>query len=283
MIFLLLFLSCYIHSTYALDVIKQSCTSCHGQRSEIAPTFEEIFKLYKENFHDQKSMAKQYFKFIDDPSEKNVLLNEAYKTYGSMPKINLNNQEVKQIANYLTTGQYSNLYLQSDFQIPRDPLKRGKAIARGTKTELGKNLLKAIKTRKTLGAISFCNIKALPITTQKMKELNAIIKRATDRPRNPKNYGNTEELKYISLFKQQLSSGKELKPILIKTDKAYHFYSPIITNQMCMQCHGQLQSQISQAVLKKIHILYPQDKAINYKSNEVRGVFSISFEINKRK
>ena len=52
------------------------------------------------------------------------------------------------------------------------------------------------------------------------------------------------------------------------------FYAPITTNSMCLQCHGS-EKDIKPATLAKIKSLYPNDKAIGYQENEMRGLMVI--------
>ena len=55
-------------------------------------------------------------------------------------------------------------------------------------------------------------------------------------------------------------------------------YYPIITNELCMQCHGQTGQQISPGTLAKITALYPNDKAVNYKVNQLRGIWVVEMK-----
>jgi hypothetical protein len=45
-----------------------------------------------------------------------------------------------------------------------------------------------------------------------------------------------------------------------------------------LKCHGKPGSQITQKTYDKILEFYPNDKAIGYDVNEVRGIWSIEFE-----
>ncbi|HBY68813.1 MAG TPA: cytochrome c family protein, partial [Flavobacteriaceae bacterium] len=56
------------------------------------------------------------------------------------------------------------------------------------------------------------------------------------------------------------------------------FYYPITTNSMCLQCHGIPNKTIQPEVLTTIIDLYPNDKAIGYNINEVRGIWVLNFE-----
>lgn len=46
---------------------------------------------------------------------------------------------------------------------------------------------------------------------------------------------------------------------------------------MCLQCHGTHRKTIQPDVFKTITGLYPKDKAIGYDVNEVRGIWSITY------
>lgn len=47
---------------------------------------------------------------------------------------------------------------------------------------------------------------------------------------------------------------------------------------MCLQCHGKKES-LAESVNSKLTKLYPNDKAIGYGINEIRGIWSIEFPI----
>ena len=104
---------------------------------------------------------------------------------------------------------------------------------------------------------------------------NAVIKRVSDRNRNPNNKANAEELYYINHFKKLIANQEEVKPITLEKGNKVQFYYPIETNTMCLQCHG---TQIKPDVSKQILKLYPSDLAIGYNESEVRGIWSITFD-----
>lgn len=155
---------------------------------------------------------------------------------------------------------------------------RGLEYALNTQSVLGKNLTQAINNDGVLGALSFCNEKAYPLTDSMAVAQNATIKRVSDRPRNQENQANTEELEHIETFKQMIANDESPTPIAIDKDSKIHIYYPILTNAACLQCHGQPHNNIEPSTLKKLNILYSEDKAIGYGVNEVRGIWSIVFD-----
>lgn len=156
-----------------------------------------------------------------------------------------------------------------------DYLKIGQEISTEAQKVLGGNLLKAINNGGTEHAISFCNINAIRLTDSTALALNAKIKRVTDLPRNPKNKGNQKELDYISKLK---AKAEGFKPLVQEIDDKMVGYYPIITNSLCIKCHGTEKNDIDSKTLAKINALYPSDKARNYAANQLRGLWVVEMD-----
>ena len=154
----------------------------------------------------------------------------------------------------------------------------GMNIALSTKAQLGKNLIGTIQKEGTINALKFCNIKAYPLTDSMSIAFNAKIKRVSDRPRNTDNTANEIELAHISTFKNKLENGEKIEPIIDKKANTVHFYAPITTDQLCLQCHGNIGTDIKLNVLRAIDSLYPNDMAKGYALNQVRGIWSIEMD-----
>ncbi len=132
-------------------------------------------------------------------------------------------------------------------------------------------LMQKISANGTENALEFCNTNALPLTKTISDKHQTKIKRVSDRNRNPKNKASEVELKMIENYKKQLALGQNLKPEIVGNS----FYSPIVTNKACLQCHGELGNNIKPETAKKIAELYPNDKATGYKTDEIRGLFVV--------
>ena len=104
------------------------------------------------------------------------------------------------------------------------------------------------------------------------KKYNVSIKRVSDQYRNPDNAANPSELAVITTYKAMLAAGKMPEGLL----KDGYYYSPIVTNAMCLQCHGTPGKELAEKTHLKIKSLYPQDKATGYGVDELRGIFSIA-------
>ena len=155
--------------------------------------------------------------------------------------------------------------------------EQGLNYAMSTKAQLAKNLMGAIQDNGAANAISFCNVHAYPITDSLAQVYSLNIKRVTDKPRNPNNAANEIELAHIETFKKALADGTEIESIVKETGETVNFYYPIITNGMCLQCHGAAGKEIDGATLSQLNKLYPDDQARDYAINQVRGIWSISW------
>ncbi|WP_405265907.1 DUF3365 domain-containing protein [Cellulophaga sp. Ld12] len=154
----------------------------------------------------------------------------------------------------------------------------GLEYAQTTQQVLGKQLIGTIQKKGTLEALRFCSIQAYPITDSMALKHKATIKRVSDKPRNQANKANAAELEYIKSFKQDIVNGITPIPLVKENrDDTVEFYYPIITNAMCLQCHG-TENDVNPETLAVIRSLYPQDMALGYGTNEVRGIWSINFK-----
>lgn len=158
-----------------------------------------------------------------------------------------------------------------------DYREEGKKIAEQSQTALGKNLVNAINTGGTEYAVEFCNIEAMPITDSMATLLNASVKRVSDKPRNQKNKANEAELEHLKNLKEEMESGRSPQPKVVEINGLKVGYYAIVTNEMCIKCHGDKNETIEPATFAKIQALYPSDKALGYKANELRGMWVVGF------
>lgn len=157
-------------------------------------------------------------------------------------------------------------------------LSRGLDISLNAQSVLGKNLMKAIQEGGTEGALTFCNIQAIPLTDSTALASGVKIKRVSDRNRNPNNAANERELNYIQQAKAVLQEQGQVEPALFTDDGKKIGYYPIVTNALCLKCHGDPSSDINTPTLAAINTHYPNDKATGYGVNELRGIWVIEMD-----
>ena len=292
----------------AYKKMKTLCYACHSPTAEMdmrmAPPMIAVKMHYTKEYANQEDFVNAIWKYMQKPEEEKSLMKRAVKRFGLMPYVPYKEEDIKSIANYIYNndldkpewfeehkkqehgkgkmgkghgkGQQQGNGMQN--QQRKGPKKQGKEMAMATKTELGKNLMKAISEKGTAGAVEFCNIRALPITAEKEQEFNATIKRASDQPRNLANKANPRENEVILKFKSAIANNETPEAIVDKNGDKFDFYYPITTNDMCLQCHGEVGKQVTEETYKTIKLKYPNDLAIGYDVNQVRGIWHIEFQ-----
>lgn len=158
-------------------------------------------------------------------------------------------------------------------------LVKGKEISTESFKALSGKLKEQLQKGGVVHAVPFCNSEALPITKELSEKYNVSIKRTSNKIRNKKNNSTTRELEVVEKFITLKENNKELAPIVEvgKNDKV-HFYAPIIMKSNCLVCHGTVGQELSVKNDSIIKLLYPNDKATNYKEGDVRGIWSITFD-----
>lgn len=283
--------------------------------SRIAPPMVAIKSHYIGDDTTKEDFVSAMWNFVKEPSKDKAKMRGAVKRFGVMPYQPFNKEEIKLISEYIydykidepewfkehieeeSKGKMkyrndgkasaSSASAKSSSRDSRPmgersvktntPAERGLQYALNTKKELGKNLMGTIQKKGTKEAVTFCNKRAYPITDSMAVAQNATIKRVSDKPRNPNNQASTKELDMIAQFKKSIANNEEYKSITEVENGKVTFYAPIITNSMCLQCHGTPRKTIQPEVFRAITSIYPQDKAIGYDVNEVRGIWSITY------
>jgi hypothetical protein len=159
-------------------------------------------------------------------------------------------------------------------------LAKGRQAATRTFGLLSSNLQHAIKTSGVTNALPYCSALADPLTQQVARELNADIRRVTHRPRNPKGAASAEELELIRRYQAALTKDTNAVAPTLVTNTAGRivFYSPIvITNALCLQCHGAPETEVRPETLAAIAKLYPRDQATGFKLGDLRGLWRVEF------
>lgn len=270
-------------------LFKIQCATCHNPEAKgdnrLAPPPHAINKHYLKDNKNLNSFTKEMIAFLDEPSIEKAKMKHAVEKFNLMPKMNYKEEDLKKIAEYLYSAEFKKGHGgkkhkkqghgQSNTDVQGPYLEKGKQLALGTKKVLGKNLIGAINSGGSEGALEFCSSRAIHLTDSMANELKAKIKRVSDQNRNPANGASVSELAYITESKARLKDGKDPKPQLLKEGDKYIGYYPILTNQMCLQCHGKPNVDINEATLGKIEKLYPNDKAVGYGLNELRGIWVV--------
>jgi hypothetical protein len=164
-------------------------------------------------------------------------------------------------------------------QTARDPAVEGPKIIAEAFAKLSGALGEAIGKSGPAGALSVCSEKAPQIAKEVAAAHGVTLRRATHKPRNPKNAVDEVEKAVLEAFGAALAK-KEAPPpqVITNADGSRAFLAPIVLgNPLCLQCHGTPGKDIATETLAAIQKLYPDDKATGFKLGDLRGLWRITF------
>ncbi len=160
----------------------------------------------------------------------------------------------------------------------------GDKISKELVMTLQKELKAAVQKGGLNEAINVCNMKAIPLTSIIADATDKVvhIKRTTYQFRNPDNAPDKTEMAALDYYKSLINEQKDIPPFYIqkikKDEKTYYnYYKPMKVKAICLNCHGDTE-KIKPEILKEIYKLYPDDRAVNYKNGDFRGLIRISIE-----
>jgi len=268
---------------------EKLCVACHNATStgtnRLAPPMFAVLNHYIDNQTKLHEFVHNMVDFVTNPSDNKSLMPGAVQQFGLMPKMGYNAEQITSIAKFLYQNK-NDIVKPSWYQAPQNQplvkvesqsafLNQGKKLALEAKAILGKNLMTALNTSGPEGALSFCNENAIQLTEEVVAGSEVTIKRVSDLNRNPNNSANQSQLDYIKNTQQKISKQQSITPQLVENKDTMLAYYPIMTNTMCLQCHGVPNQDIKTTTQQKIKQLYPDDLATGYGENELRGIWVI--------
>jgi len=163
-------------------------------------------------------------------------------------------------------------------------IARGKAIATETFGVLSTNLQTALAAGGVSNALPFCSLAASPLTASVSERHGVKVRRVTHKPRNPAARASATETAVLDGFRAALTPGGP-PPAPLATNliagQATFFAPIVISNPLCLQCHGEPGKDLSEENLVLIRQHYPQDEATGFKLGDLRGAWRIDLPLAK--
>jgi hypothetical protein len=168
---------------------------------------------------------------------------------------------------------------EKNTDVKTDYYALGKEVVDASFSTLSTQLQDALAEGGVKNAVEYCNFMANPLIDSLSREYNAEIRRTTLKARNVLNKPRDYENVMLRAFMENYEEDRLLKPIVENLmDGGHVYYSPIIIKSgLCLSCHGEVGTNISEEDYKIIKKLYPTDQAVGYKLDDMRGVWSIVF------
>jgi hypothetical protein len=168
-------------------------------------------------------------------------------------------------------------------QTQPDPAIEGPKIIGEAFAKLSGALGEAIAKGGPASALSVCSEKAPQIATEVATAHGVTLRRASAKPRNPKNAPDEVEKAALEVFMAAVAKKEAAKPqVVTNADGSRSFLAPIVLgNPLCLQCHGTPNQDITPETLAAIQKLYPDDKATGFKLGDLRGLWRVTFPASK--
>ncbi|MTB50334.1 DUF3365 domain-containing protein [Lewinella sp. W8] len=272
------------------ELLRINCESCHHPSDSLggrlAPPMVAVKDHYLSDTSTLEGFTWAFTRSVQKPNPYYAKMPGAIRRFGLMPALPLPDDQLADIATYVFYAQMdSPEWLREHQRQEREsmgqetgqfsPAARGRQYALATKAQLGKNLLGAIQRGGAAYAVDFCNTRAIPLTDSMASVQGVDIRRISDRPRNPDNAATEEEQVILENIRTELAAGNQEAHYLDETTTHYLGYYPIVTNDMCLQCHGKKEEQVLSSTLAVLQERYPDDRATGYAANELRGVWVV--------
>ena len=156
--------------------------------------------------------------------------------------------------------------------------EQGAEISRMTYEKLSGTLVEKMQAGGIPEALGYCNAAAQDLTLEMAEEHRVSIKRTSLMTRNQLNAPDEEELRILNLYRSEKEAGRFPEAIVeIDAGGNPHYYAPILLEKKCLPCHGRVGIEVPQAVDSMIRSYYPDDRAVGFRENDLRGIWSIGF------
>lgn len=166
----------------------------------------------------------------------------------------------------------------TEAEIIEKSLALGAEIASKSQTKLSSSLKMALQEGGIDHAIEFCNLNAYPLIDSLEDAYGAEIRRVTFKARNKKDVPDELESKILEAYQDAHANDIELKDYaqIIEGDEYVLYTKPIvINNALCLSCHGIPGESLTEQARNMILEYYPEDEAVGYNMNDLRGMWSI--------
>jgi hypothetical protein len=125
-------------------------------------------------------------------------------------------------------------------------------------------------------AMGYCILSNNPFIDSIEKKEFVKMRRVSLRPRNPDNIPDSTEKGLLEAYEYNIRNkiSANSHPPLIQ-DKTILFTAPVLIETSCLKCHGIPGKDIKDADYKIIKAKYPKDEAVNYRLEELVGMWSV--------
>ena len=153
-------------------------------------------------------------------------------------------------------------------------MARGLEVTNAAQQALGGELKAALERGGIDEAVPYCQVHALPITDSVAAVYDAAVSRTALRVRNPANEPTPGERTVLEAWRAQEDVPV---PTIRLEDGTVLYHRPILMMPLCLQCHGTVGEDLTEADYDLITERYPDDQATGFSAGELRGMWTVAF------
>ncbi len=154
-------------------------------------------------------------------------------------------------------------------------VKEGVGYIKQVGSRMKSEVKKRMKDDPTgLQAAYFCNKSVGTIAKEVSSKFPEGVRvyRTSLKIRNEKNAPDDTDKEVLNSFEKQIKDGTfKKKPKVVEVDGKYRVYVPLVIEKTCLKCHGSV-SKMDKKVVDLLKQKYPNDKAVDFKEGDLRGV-----------
>ncbi|MFY0674597.1 MAG: DUF3365 domain-containing protein [Bacteroidia bacterium] len=147
----------------------------------------------------------------------------------------------------------------------------GDSITKVAFTQLSSRLKSVIDTAGFSGAVDYCSVHAIPLTSEVAEKYGVTLSRISNKYRNPFNIARNSDGEILDAM------ATDVKPSVIEDAESVTYYKPIKTMALCLNCHGKEGETLNEEAYAAIKSKYPEDLAVGYSEGELRGAWKVVF------
>ena len=147
----------------------------------------------------------------------------------------------------------------------------GDSITKVAFMQLSSRLKSVIDTAGFSGAVDYCSVHAIPLTSEVAEKYDVTLSRVSNKYRNPFNMARNGDIEVLDAM------ATDAKPSVAEDDDKITYYKPIKTMALCLNCHGKEGETLNEDAYATIKSKYPEDLAVGYSEGELRGAWKVVF------
>ena len=158
---------------------------------------------------------------------------------------------------------------------------QAKSLVQSFAGRLKPQLQQAMQAGGPVNAIGVCAEQAPAIAAQLSKESGWMIKRVSLKPRNATSaVPDAWETQVLESFAKRLAAGEAQAQLVYfsKENGEFRYMQAQIVEPLCLNCHAK-KEQLAPAVREALQKHYPEDKATGYSAGDIRGAFSLRYQL----